>query len=163
MIAAIVGLNIVVGFVQEYATEKTIESLYLLTSLTSTVSRDRQTKVVPTTDIVLGDIVELKTGNIVPVDLRLAAFCLLLIYCANIGLSFLRLVEAVNFETDEILLTRESYPIYKIAKTTFKEDIGPGDRLNIAYSSSTITKGRARSTIIAIGINTEVGQIAIAL
>ncbi|OKL59539.1 hypothetical protein UA08_04996 [Talaromyces atroroseus] len=143
VIAAVVGLNIVVGFVQEYAAEKTMESLHSLTSPTGTVSRDGQTKVVPTADIVPGDMVELKTGNTVPADLRL--------------------VEAVNFETDEMLLTGESLPVHKIAETTFKEDIGPGDRLNIAYSSSTVTKGRARGTVIATGMNTEVGQIAAAL
>jgi Na+-exporting ATPase len=70
VIAAVVGLNIVVGFVQEYAAEKTMESLHSLTSPTGTVSRDGQTKVVPTADIVPGDMVELKTGNTVPADLR---------------------------------------------------------------------------------------------
>jgi len=70
VIAAVVGLNIVVGFVQEYAAEKTMESLHSLTSPTGTVSRDGQTNVVPTADIVPGDMVELKTGNTVPADLR---------------------------------------------------------------------------------------------
>jgi len=70
VIAAVVGLNIVVGFVQEYAAEKTMESLHSLTSPTGTVSRDGQTNVGPTADIVPGDMVELKTGNTVPADLR---------------------------------------------------------------------------------------------
>ena len=75
----------------------------------------------------------------------------------------LRLVEAVNFETDEALLTGESLPIRKETETTYADDTGPGDRLNIAYSSSTVTKGRARGIVFATGASTEIGQIAAAL
>lgn len=74
-----------------------------------------------------------------------------------------RLMEAVNFETDEALLTGESLPVQKDAEATFEEDTGPGDRLNIAYSSSTVTRGRARGIAIATGMNTEIGKIAAAL
>lgn len=74
-----------------------------------------------------------------------------------------RLVEAVNFETDEALLTGESLPVQKECDSTFKEDTGPGDRLNIAYSSSTVTRGRARGVVVATGMCTEIGRIAAAL
>jgi Na+-exporting ATPase len=74
-----------------------------------------------------------------------------------------RLVEAVNFDTDEALLTGESLPVQKECDSTFKEDTGPGDRLNIAYSSSTVTRGRARGVAVATGMSTEIGQIAAAL
>lgn len=74
-----------------------------------------------------------------------------------------RLVEAVNFETDEALLTGESLPVQKEAEMTFKEDVGPGDRLNIAYSSSTVTRGRARGVVSSTGMQTEIGSIAAAL
>lgn len=73
------------------------------------------------------------------------------------------MVEAVNFETDEALLTGESLPVQKDAKATFKEDVGPGDRLNIAYSSSTVTRGRARGVVVGTGMKTEIGSIAAAL
>lgn len=73
------------------------------------------------------------------------------------------LVEAVNFETDEALLTGESLPVRKEADTVFDEETGPGDRLNIAYSSSTVTKGRARGIVFATGMFTEIGTIATAL
>jgi potassium/sodium efflux P-type ATPase len=72
-------------------------------------------------------------------------------------------VEAVNFETDEALLTGESLPVQKDAELTFKEDVGPGDRLNIAYSSSTVTRGRARGVVSTTGMHTEIGSIAAAL
>lgn len=72
-------------------------------------------------------------------------------------------MEAVNFETDEALLTGESLPVQKDCDAVFKEDTGPGDRLNLAYSSSTVTRGRARGVVIATGMATEIGSIAAAL
>ncbi|KAL4913207.1 hypothetical protein BDW62DRAFT_168171 [Aspergillus aurantiobrunneus] len=143
VIAAVIALNIVVGFFQEYAAEKTMESLHSLSSPTGTVSRDGETFAVPSSDIVPGDMVELRTGDTIPADIRL--------------------VEAVNFETDEALLTGESLPVQKECDSTFKEDTGPGDRLNIAYSSSTVTRGRARGVVVNTGMATEIGSIAAAL
>lgn len=78
-------------------------------------------------------------------------------------LTHISLVEAVNFETDEALLTGESLPVQKECDLTFKEDTGPGDRLNIAYSSSTVTRGRGRGVVISTGMFTEIGSIALAL
>lgn len=74
-----------------------------------------------------------------------------------------RLLEATNFETDEALLTGESLPVRKDANMTFDVDTGPGDRLNVAYSSSSVTKGRARAVVYATGSFTQVGSIAAAL
>ncbi|KAL4744062.1 hypothetical protein BDV11DRAFT_2219 [Aspergillus similis] len=143
VISAVIVLNIVVGFFQEYAAEKTMESLHSLSSPTGTVSRDGETFSVPSAEIVPGDMVELRTGDTVPADIRL--------------------VEAVNFETDEALLTGESLPVQKECDTTFKEETGPGDRLNLAYSSSTVTRGRARGVVVNTGMATEIGSIAAAL
>ncbi|KAL4984283.1 hypothetical protein BDW68DRAFT_20421 [Aspergillus falconensis] len=143
VISAVIVLNIVVGFFQEYAAEKTMESLHSLSSPTGTVSRDGETFSVPSADIVPGDMVELRTGDTVPADIRL--------------------VEAVNFETDEALLTGESLPVQKECDSTFKEETGPGDRLNLAYSSSTVTRGRARGVVVNTGMATEIGSIAAAL
>ncbi|KAL2870176.1 cation-translocating P-type ATPase [Aspergillus lucknowensis] len=143
VIAAVIVLNIVVGFFQEYAAEKTMESLHSLSSPTGTVSRGGETFSVPSSDIVPGDMVELRTGDTIPADIRL--------------------VEAVNFETDEALLTGESLPVQKECDSTFKEGTGPGDRLNIAYSSSTVTRGRARGVVVCTGMATEIGSIAAAL
>jgi len=71
--------------------------------------------------------------------------------------------ESLNFETDEALLTGESLPVAKDEDAIFDEDAGPGDRLNVAYSSSTVTKGRARGIVFATGMHTEIGSIAAAL
>jgi Na+-exporting ATPase len=74
-----------------------------------------------------------------------------------------RLIEAFNFETDEALLTGESLPVQKEADAVFDGETGPGDRLNIAYSSSTVTRGRARGVVVGTGMRTEIGAIAAAL
>jgi P-type Na+/K+ transporter len=143
VIAAVIGLNITIGFVQEYKAGKTMDSLRSLSSPTANVIRDGDSRVIPTAEMVPGDMVELKTGDTVPADIRL--------------------LESINFETDEALLTGESLPVLKDEEVVFDEDTGPGDRLNVAYSSSTVTKGRARGIAYATGMETEIGAIAAAL
>lgn len=143
VIGAVIGLNIVVGVYQDYAAEKTMDSLRNLSSPTGVATRDGKTNTIPATEIVPGDMIELKVGDTVPADVRL--------------------VDAMNFETDEALLTGESLPVQKEVEMTFDEDTGPGDRLNIAYSSSTVTRGRARGVVVGTGMKTEIGAIAAAL
>ncbi|KAI7648215.1 Na(+)/Li(+)-exporting P-type ATPase, partial [Hortaea werneckii] len=143
VIAGVIGINIIVGFIQEFQAEKTMDSLRSLSSPTANVVRDKQNVQVSTTEVVPGDMVELKTGDTIPADVRL--------------------VEAVNFETDEALLTGESLPVRKVSEDVFDADTGPGDRLNVAYSSSTVTKGRAVGIVFATGMFTEIGTIAAAL
>lgn len=69
-IAAVIGLNIVVGVYQDYAAEKTMDSLRSLSSPTGVVSRNGKTETVPANEIVPGDMVELKVGDTVPADVR---------------------------------------------------------------------------------------------
>ncbi|KIX03336.1 potassium/sodium efflux P-type ATPase, fungal-type [Rhinocladiella mackenziei CBS 650.93] len=140
VVAGIIFLNIVIGFMQEYTAEKTMDSLRSLSSPTSSVIRNGNGMVVPTIHVVPGDMVELKTGDVVPADIRL--------------------MEVMNFETDEALLTGESLPVQKDADAVFDPTTGPGDRLNVAYSSSVVTKGRARGIVFATGMFTEIGSIA---
>ena len=143
VIAGVFILNIVVGFFQEFKAEKTMDSLRSLSSPTANVVRDGQSINVPTAELVPGDMVELKTGDTVPADVRL--------------------IESINFETDEALLTGESLPVLKDEEAIFDDDTGPGDRLNVAFSSSTVTKGRGRGIAFATGMKTEIGSIATAL
>lgn len=70
VVAAVIILNIVVGFVQEFNAEKTMDSLRSLSSPTAQAVRDGSNVTVPTVEIVPGDMVELKTGDTVPADLR---------------------------------------------------------------------------------------------
>jgi Na+-exporting ATPase len=71
--------------------------------------------------------------------------------------------ETVNFETDDALLTGESLPVRKVEEAIFPEKIGPGDRFNVDYSSSNVTKGRAKGIVFATGEYTEIGAIAVQL
>lgn len=143
VIAGVIFINIAVGFTQEFQAEKTMDSLRSLSSPTAQAVRDGASKSLPTIEIVPGDLVELKTGDTIPADIRL--------------------IEAVNFETDEALLTGESLPVRKAHNDVFDAETGPGDRLNVAYSSSTVTKGRATGIVFATGMHTEIGSIAAAL
>lgn len=70
VIAAVIFMNIVVGFYQEFNAEKTMDSLRSLSSPTASAVRDGKTQVIPTAEIVPGDMVELKTGDTVPADIR---------------------------------------------------------------------------------------------
>lgn len=143
VIAGIITLNIVIGFIQDFQAARTIDALGALTSPSARVFRDDKAEDVPSADLVPGDIVELKMGDSVPADVRL--------------------IEAMNFETDEALLTGESLPIRKDPSLTFADETGPGDRINTAFSSSVVTKGRARGIVFATGMSTEIGAIAAAL
>ncbi|KAG8407406.1 hypothetical protein J3458_020884 [Metarhizium acridum] len=143
VLGGIIFVNIFIGFLQTLQAEKTIDSLRTLGFPTCNVYRDGATVNIQTADVVPGDIIDLNTGDSVPADIRL--------------------IEAVNLEADEALLTGEAIPISKNPKMTFDEDTGPGDRLNVVYSSTTITKGRGRGVVFATGMFTEIGAIASAL
>ncbi|KAL7268311.1 P-type ATPase [Rhizina undulata] len=147
VVSAVVVTNIVVGFFQEYSAEKTMDSLRSLSSPTASVIRSGHYKIVPSQEVVPGDIIEVKTGDTIPADMRL--------------------FEAMNMstppeDTNEALLTGESLPVAKNAEASFKElnHTGIGDRINMAYSSSTVTKGRAKAIVACTGMKTEIGKIA---
>lgn len=117
VVAGVIFINVAVGFYQEYQAAKTMDSLRSLSSPTAQAVRDGKSVTISTQEIVPGDLVEIKTGDTIPADVRL--------------------IDAVNLETDEALLTGESLPVRKVIDDIFDADTGPGDRLNVAYSSST--------------------------
>lgn len=145
VIAFVVFVNVFVGFIQEVKAEKTMGSLRNLTSASAVVIRDGQTSTINAVDLVPGDIVVIKVGDTIPADLRL--------------------VDAMNLETDEALLTGESLPVTKNHQDVYDvEELVPvGDRLNMVYSSSVVTKGRATGITVATGLHTEIGKIASSL
>ncbi|KAK9429179.1 hypothetical protein V1505DRAFT_331187 [Lipomyces doorenjongii] len=143
VITAVILINVIVGVVQEYRAEQTIDSLRSLSSPTATVLRDGVVDHIPSINVVPGDIIDIKTGDVLPADVRL--------------------VDTMNFETDEALLTGESLPVLKDHAIAFPDDVDVGDRINVAYSSSTVVMGRARGVVIATGMATEIGCIAASL
>ncbi|KAJ0312488.1 hypothetical protein COL516b_001572 [Colletotrichum fioriniae] len=144
VITAVILLNIVVGFVQDYNAEQTIQSLYALSAPTCKVVRDGIAETIKAETLVKGDLVMIAVGDVVPADLRL--------------------LEGINLSIDEALLTGESLPISKHPEALFEEaDIPLGDRINMVYSATTVTRGRARGIVTTTGMETEVGKIAMML
>ena len=140
IILVIVILNAVIGVIQELKAQKSLESLKNLSAPHSKVIRDGKLQDLESKYLVPGDIVVLETGDYVPADLRL--------------------IEALNLKTQEAALTGESLPVEKTTEKIDKEDIGIGDRLNQAFSSSLVTYGRGKGIVVSIGMQTEVGKIA---
>src|ERR1700743_153456 len=141
-ITAVIALNVIIGFYQEFQAEKKMDALRSLSSPSAAVFRDGNETTIPSGEVVPGDIVSIKTGDTVPADLRL--------------------FEVMNLECDEAILTGEALPVAKEVEFepkhgTAKEDLGLGDRLNIAYSSSTVTKGRGRGIVVYTAMATAIG------
>lgn len=140
IILIIVVLNAIVGFVQEYRAEKAMEALKRIAALQAQVLRDGKPVILPSAELVPGDLVLLEAGNVVPADLRL--------------------IETFSLKIDESALTGESVPAEKTEHKMGEVDIPVGDRLNMAFKSTLVTNGRAKGIVIATGMQTEIGLIA---
>jgi Ca2+-transporting ATPase len=138
-IGVIVALNAVVGFVQEYRSEKAIEAMRKLTAPKAGVIRDGKEVVISAEEIVLGDILLLETGDRVAADARL--------------------LDVVDLKTDEAVLTGESTPVDK--KTGVVADNTPiSDRENTVFMATHILYGRGKAIVTSTGMATEFGKIA---
>jgi len=140
VIAAIIILNAVMGFIQEYRAQKAMEALKKMAAPFASVLRDGQAASIPSNTLVPGDIVALEAGSIVPADLRL--------------------IEAASLKTEEAALTGESLSVEKTAASIQGEDLQLGDRLNMAYSGTAVSYGRGKGVVTATGMETELGKIA---
>ncbi|EOR00553.1 hypothetical protein E3P92_04153 [Wallemia ichthyophaga] len=153
VIAALVILNVTVGFTQEWKAEKTVAALESVGSPVAVVVRHdasnkgREGKIidVQTDEVVPGDIMMVKIGDIIPADGR--------VIDNHIS----------NLEVDEALLTGESLPVSKQTETLDDKTCPVGDRINMVFSGSQVTKGRARCVVTSIGMKTELGAISEAL
>ncbi|RXW14101.1 hypothetical protein EST38_g11756 [Candolleomyces aberdarensis] len=144
VIAAVITLNTIVGFFQEYRAEKTMDSLRQLSSPTAQVEPSPRYRAGVLT-LLTGDLVSIKVGDVVPADLRL--------------------VSVSNLEISEQLLTGESVPVAKNVQTygSNELDIPIGDRLNLCYASTIVSKGRGIGITVGTGMNTQIGIIAAAI
>ena len=140
IIMLVIIVNAIIGVLQENKAEKSLEALQKLSSHVAKVVRNGNLTVVPSRDLVPGDIVILETGDFVAADLRL--------------------IEAVNLKSQEASLTGECVPVEKNIETITDEKVGIGDRHNMLFSSSLITYGRGKAIVVETGMNTEVGKIA---
>jgi len=139
-ILAIILLNGLLGFFQEYRAEKSLQALKELSAPTARVMRGGEILRVPARELVRGDLVLLESGDRVPADLRLVA---------------------VNgLAVEEAALTGESVPVSKRAEPIAAADVPLGDRRNMAYLGTMVVKGSARGIVVETGAATEMGKIA---
>ncbi|MFB0562339.1 MAG: cation-translocating P-type ATPase [Candidatus Lokiarchaeia archaeon] len=139
VIIAILFVNAILGFVQEYRSEQALEALKELSAPQTIVIRDNKERKISSEELVPGDIVVLATGDRVPADMRLYT--------------------SVRMRAEESILTGEPGSEEKIT-AELPEDAPLVDRLNIVYSGTNITGGRGSGIVVATGMNTEVGKIA---
>ena len=140
IILAVVLLNAVLGVFQESKAEEAIEALKKMASPVASVLRDGHVEHVKGEDIVVGDVVILEAGDVVPADMRL--------------------FEVNTVKIEESALTGESVPVDKDLVIPTGDEVGIGDRTNMAFSSTNVTYGRAVGVVTSTGMNTEVGKIA---
>lgn len=141
VVAFVILLNLVIGIFQEVRAEQAMEALKKMSGSSARVVRDGGTVVtIPAAEVVVGDIVHLVEGDSVPADLRIVA---------------------VNgLECDEAILTGESVPVSKRTDVIDRPDTPLGDRKNMAFSGTTVSKGKGQGIVVATGIDTEIGAIA---
>jgi len=139
VILAVVLLNAIIGFSQEYRAERALEALKKLAAPKATAFRDREELNMDAAALVPGDVIMLEVGNRVPADARLLL--------------------AVNLKTDESSLTGESATVSK-GTSPLAPDVPLAERTNMIYSGTTIAYGRGIAAVAATGMATEIGRIA---
>lgn len=143
VILVIVFFNAMIGFYQELRAENAISILKKKSVNKVTVLRNRKVTNLLSTMLVKGDVVLLEAGNEVPADLRI--------------------IESVNLKIEEAALTGESLSIDKVAETLEQADLLFADRNNLAYKGTFVSYGHGRGIVIATGMDTEMGKIALML
>jgi len=138
-ILIIVLIMAIMGFVQEYRAERTLEALKKLAAPTCKVLRDGEEKVIEASEVVPGDILLLSEGDRIAADARV--------------------VESIDLETDEAPLTGESTPVAKLANITLPPDAIVGDRKNMVFMGTYVVRGKGKAVVVATGMNTEFGKI----
>jgi len=139
-IGAIVILNAVLGFTQEYRAEKAMAALKKLSVPSVKVRRDGVVSEVPAVNLVPGDVVLLEAGNFVAADCRV--------------------LHSADLQTQEAALTGESHPVPKFTEALDPSDLPLGDRHNMVFMGTYITSGRGEALVVETGMRTELGRIA---
>ncbi|HEX9615861.1 MAG TPA: cation-translocating P-type ATPase [Anaerolineales bacterium] len=139
-ILAIVVLNATLGVIQERRAEQALAALRKLAAPDAHVIRNGSRQVIPSLELVPGDVVLLEAGNYVPADIRL--------------------LEAINLRIEEAALTGESVPVQKDASLRLEADIPLGDRKNTAFMGTLVTYGRGKGIVVSTGMFTQIGFIA---
>lgn len=139
-IMIIVVINAVLGFMQEYRTEKTLESIKAIAAPTARVIRDNKQATIPAEEVVRGDVVMLEAGDKVPADCRI--------------------LQATSLECDESALTGESLPVSKYPCPIKEEEL---NQKGAVYMGTAVTKGRCTAEVFASGKRTQMGKVSLML
>ncbi len=140
VILAVVFLNAVIGFIQEFKAEQGVRSLKKMVQAKARVLRDRREREIPGSQLVPGDVVYLAAGMRVPADLRL--------------------IHVLDLRIDESMLTGESLPSDKLTDRLWEENLTPGDMKNMGFMGTTVVYGRGRGLVVETGPRTVIGDIA---
>lgn len=143
IIIAIVIINAIMSIIQEGRAEDSVEALQKMSSPEASVIRDGKKIKVKAEDLVVGDIVVIETGDIVPADMRL--------------------LESSNLQIDESSLTGESVAAEKNSEVIYDSEVGIGDRENFVFSSTIVTYGHGKGIVTQTGSDSEMGKIASSL
>jgi P-type Ca2+ transporter type 2C len=139
-IMAIVLLNAIIGVVQESRAEAALAALKKLAAPNAFVLRGGSRVTIPSHELVPGDVVVLEDGNYIPADVRL--------------------IETINLRIEEAALTGESMPVEKHANAHLEAELPLGDRVNMAFMGTLVTRGRGRGVVTGTGMQTQMGLIA---
>ncbi|MGI5837867.1 MAG: cation-translocating P-type ATPase [Chloroflexota bacterium] len=140
VIFSVVVLNTVVGFVQEYKADQALRALTAATAPKARVLRDGEQREIPSREVVPGDVVILESGVKVAADLRL--------------------FRSYELQVDESILTGESLPVTKSIDPIKDPDLPLGDRINMAFSGTSVVRGRGSGVVVATGMDTVFGHIS---
>lgn len=139
-IIAIIIINAIIGFIQEYRAEKSLAALQKMSAPFSRVIRGGETHLIPSRSVVPGDIVLLEAGDYVPADGRLFS--------------------SFGLQSQEASLTGESTPVSKATDSINNPSLPIGDRKNMVYMGTSVTSGKGACIIVKTGMHTELGRIA---
>lgn len=140
IILIVVMINAVVGVAQELKAEKALNALKKMTNPKAVVLRNGKLEEIESQYLVVGDVVLLEAGRVVPADLRL--------------------IETMSLKIEESSFTGESVPAEKNANKILKENTQLADQENMAFMSTLVSYGRAKGVVVATGVDTEIGKIA---
>jgi Ca2+-transporting ATPase len=139
-ILVVLMLNALLGFINEYRAEKSVQALKALTVPLAEVVRDGSNSDIPTSELVPGDLIAFEAGDRIPADARL--------------------VKAWSLRVDEATLTGESVPTDKDAHATLSADSPLAERSTMVYTGTAVTQGRGQAIVTATGTGTEIGRIS---
>lgn len=140
IIISIVFFNALMGVIQEYKAEKTIESLKSLTPTIAMTIRNGKIEEINAKELVPGDVIILKSGKTVPADCRI--------------------IESVNLKIEESSLTGESEPVTKNSEISLQSNNQIGEMKNLGFMATTVVSGHGKAIVTNTGMNTKVGKIA---